>query len=149
MNTAQELICDVQFKIFYLVILAYIQLVQQYNFKKCSLPSTIKNVANSISSSIIIFLPNFVGAPSVLIIYACRWPMCQRICMCRSHQSVAILLGRSCMCLEKTLTQQLQAIGGRGWRDTTPCTVNWSKKVRGARLASFELLYGLSEFRCQ
>ena len=29
------------------------------------------------------------------------------ICMCRSHQSVAMLLGRSCMWLEKTLTLQL------------------------------------------
>ena len=36
------------------------------------------------------------------------------------------------MCLDKTLTQQLEATGGRGWRDTTPCTVNWCKKVRGA-----------------
>ena len=76
------------------------------------------------------------------------WPRCQRICMCRSHQSVAILLGRSCMCLEKTLTQQLQATGVRGWGDTTPCTVNWCKKSPGC-LISFELLYGLSEFRCQ
>ena len=32
-----------------------------------------------------------------------------------------------------------------GGRDTAPCTVNWCKKVR----ISFELLYGLSEFRCQ
>ena len=30
-----------------------------------------------------------------------------RICMCKSHQSVAELLGRSSHCLDKTLTQQL------------------------------------------
>ena len=36
------------------------------------------------------------------------------------------------MCLEKTLTQQLQATSRRGWRGTTPCTINWCKKVRGA-----------------
>ena len=46
--------------------------------------------------------------------------------------AVAMLFGRSCMCLEKTLAQQLQATGGRWWGDTTPCTVNWCKKVRGA-----------------
>ena len=68
--------------------------------------------------------------PRQFYILASRWPRCQRICMCRSHQSVAMLLGRSCMCLEKTLTQHLQAIGGRGWGDTTPCTVNWCKKAR-------------------
>ena len=37
------------------------------------------------------------------------------------------------------------------WRDlryTTPCTVNWCKKSQGCRI-SFELLHGLSEFRCQ
>ena len=48
------------------------------------------------------------------VLHICRWPRCQRICTCRSHQSVAMLLGRSCLCLEKTLTQQLQATGGGG-----------------------------------
>ena len=38
----------------------------------------------------------------------------------------------------KTLTQQLSATGGRGWWDTTLCTVNWYKKspVWSAWLAS-------------
>ena len=60
---------------------------------------------------------------------ASRWPRCWRICMCRSHQSVAELLGRSSHCLDKTLTHQLQATGGRRWGDTTLCTGNWCKKV--------------------
>ena len=40
--------------------------------------------------------------------------------------------------LEKTLTQQLQATGGRGWvwGDTTSYTANWCKQVRDAWLAS-------------
>ena len=47
------------------------------------------------------------------------------------------VVGSICMCLEKTLTQQLQATGGQGWRETTPCT-ELVQKSQGC-LISFEL----------
>ena len=76
-----------------------------------------------------------------------RQPKCQRICMCRSHQSVAELLGRSSHGLEKTLTQQLLATGRRGWGDTTPCTANWCKKKSHLGcLISFVLPMGFQNF---
>ena len=62
-----------------------------------------------------------------------RWSRCYRICMCRSHQSVAILLGLSSHVLRKNTDR---AIVGYRWSDTTPCTVNWCKKARGAWLTS-------------
>ena len=34
--------------------------------------------------------------------------------------------------VKNTDTAIVQATGGRGWGDTTPCTVNWCKKLRGA-----------------
>ena len=77
---------------------------------------------------------------------ASQWPRCWRICMCRPHQSVAELLGRSSHCLEKTLTQQLLATGGRGLVDTTLCTVNWFKKVPSGCLISFKLPMGFQNF---
>ena len=36
-----------------------------------------------------------------------RWSYATYTDWYRSHQSVAMLLGRSCKCLEKTLTEQL------------------------------------------
>ena len=45
-----------------------------------------------------------------------------------------MLLGRSACAWIKTLTQAI--VGYRWTGDTTPCTVNWCKKVRGAWLAS-------------
>ena len=40
------------------------------------------------------------------------------------------------LALWKNTEKQLKATGERGWGDTTPCTVNWCKKVWGDWLAS-------------
>ena len=60
----------------------------------------------------------------------------------------AMLLGRSCFCLKKNTGTAIVGYQWMGVGGTTPCTVNWCKK-RPECLISFELLYGLSEFRCQ
>ena len=56
----------------------------------------------------LVIMPIYFDAAKYLCMESCssRCPRCQLIYMCRSHQSVAELLGRSSLCMDKTLTMK-------------------------------------------